>query len=124
MRGRIVKYQKTHIEKTSKDYWQYVGNGEDQREHPLANPDSIAAPEEEERSEELLAILAVLDEGGENVLTKRERRAFQLIVREALPERVAAKKMHCAQSTIQEFVCKAAVKLRKLTLSKRTLGAM
>jgi DNA-directed RNA polymerase specialized sigma24 family protein len=120
MRSRIVKQQNLSIKKSRLDYWNYVNRREDKQESILANPDLLPMIDEEERSEELLAILSVLDDGGEQILTPRERRAFQLVVREGLSERIAAKKMNCKQATIQEFVCKAAVKLRKLTLSKRT----
>lgn len=116
---KLVKFQKVR-EKNSKTTYRGHQIPFGDNETLEANPDQIAV-EPTVQSEELIAILSVLDEGGEKVLTKKQRRAFQLVVREGMSTRDAAKRMHCKYQTVQGFVQSAAVKLRKLTLSKRCL---
>lgn len=99
-----------------KDYWDSVRK-RDGIEGVLANPDLLAAPEIIQ-SEELRAILEVIDDGGEKVLTKKQQKAFQLVVREGKSLRTAAKKMHCSHEMVNQFLKAGVVKLRKLTLTK------
>lgn len=83
----------------------------------LGDPDLL--PENiEPVSDELEAILAVLNEGGLQVLSKQEREAFQLVVVEGLSEREAAKKMSCSRGTLQVYITRGSKKLRKLCRPK------
>lgn len=116
--GLIVIHQPVHVRKHSVDYWDYVRRSKNMQESKLANPDLVEEHTGPEKSEELLAIIAVLDEGGEKILTKRQRRAFQLVVREGKSLREAAKKMHCSYEMVRQFIKSGAVNLRKLTLTK------
>lgn len=118
MKTRIVQQQKVHSKQSKLTYWDYVEKSPLQQENALSNPDLCAMPESALPSEEQTAILAILDEGGEQILTKREHRAFQLVVRQGLTEREAAKRMGCTFQSVQVFVRRAGVKLRKLCLSK------
>lgn len=115
--GLIVVNQEVEVKKTYKTYWDHVRSKEG-IESPLGNPDLLPEGTEPEKSEELLAIIAVLDQGGEAVLTKRQRRAFQLVAREGKTLRQAAKKMKCSHVNVKLFLVAGAVKLRKLTLTK------
>lgn len=97
-------------------FWNDMHNRE-KKESYKNNPDKLAV-NVEVKSEELIAILEVLDEGGEQVLTKKQRRAFQLVVREGYTERDAALKMRCSQATLQEHIKLAVKKLRSLCQAK------
>jgi len=123
--GLIVVNQKVRVKKGGKTYWEYANSQGSQQlhrdsgeENPFANPDVLAEPNESVKSEELLAIISVLDEGGEKILTKRQRKAFQLVVREGKSLREAGKKMHCSYEMVRQFIKSGAVNLRKLTLTK------
>lgn len=116
--GLIVTNQPTNVLKGARQYWDFVANSKDGGENVLANPDSLPEKQEEAKSEQLLAIIAVIDEGGEKILTKRQRRAFQLVVREGKSLREAAKKMKCSYENVRQFLVAGAVKLRKLSLTK------
>lgn len=76
--GLIVINQPVNVKFTKLTYWDYIEKKQNSNEPALANPDLLPMPEEPEKSEELLAITEVLDQGGEKILTKRQRRAFQL----------------------------------------------
>jgi predicted DNA-binding protein (UPF0251 family) len=100
----------------TKDFWSSLSSS-GKKESYQNNPDLIAEvccvmPEE------LIAILEVLDEGGERILTPKQRRAFQLVIRENYTERAAAIKMKCDESTVREHVTAAAKKLRSLCQTK------
>lgn len=86
----------------------------------LANPDMLPEWPLKEQSEALDAILEVIDEGGEQVLSPREKKAFQLIVREGLSEREAAKRFRprISRRAVVTYVRRASVKLRKLCQPK------
>jgi DNA-directed RNA polymerase specialized sigma24 family protein len=75
-------------------------------------PESLPLPPE------LEAILEIIDQGGEKVLSQREKKAFQLVVREGLSYRKAAAKMGCSFHSVEQYVKRAAVKLRKLCQTK------
>lgn len=66
----------------------------------------------------LQAILDVLDDGGEKVLTPKQRKAFQLVVREGRSERIAARLMGISRSSLTDLVKAGAKKLRILALTK------
>lgn len=90
----------------------------DWEEFRAANMDTVAAPEAPSLSPELYAILEVIDEGGEQILSKREKTAFTMVVREGLSFRHAARKMGCSFHSVEQYVKRAAVKLRKLCQTK------
>lgn len=121
---KLVKFQRTRERVSTKKYSDHQRYFDQRTETIEANPDQLAAAEPEIQLEELIAILSVLDDGGEKILTPKQRRAFQLVVREGLSTRDAAKKMRCSYQNVQQFVESAAVKLRKLTLSKRCLDGL
>ena len=82
------------------------------------DPDTLTAPEEQLKDTLLEAILEVLDDGGEKVLTPKQRRAFQLIVREGVSYRETARKMRVNVNAVQDLVKAGAKKLRILALTK------
>lgn len=95
-----------------KNYWNSLYEN-DKKESYKSNPDLLGNTENTQ-SEELIAILTALDEGGEQVLTRKQRRAFQLVVRENKTEVEAAKMMNCSPSTLRGHVQDGAKKLRML----------
>jgi len=75
-------------------------------------------------SDELAAAIAVLTEGGELILSLREKQAFQLVVREGISYSAAAKVMSkggrrvISKSAVQIYVKRAGAKLQKLCAAK------
>ena len=110
--GTTMRVNKCKPCGSSSPYWNWV------EENEAYDSDSIAAPEPKKVEPLLQAILDVLDEGGEKVLTKQQKRAFQLVVREGLTYRAAAKEMKIKESSVYEFVQAGAKKLRILALTK------
>jgi hypothetical protein len=96
----------------SSPYWDWVGENE------AYDSDSIAAPVPAVSSPLLQAILDVLDEGGEKVLTVAQKKAFQLIVREGLTYRAAAKELGIKESSLHQSMALATKKLRVLVSAK------
>jgi len=82
------------------------------------DPDTLPYIASETNDSLLQAILDVLDEGGEQVLTPKQRKAFQLIVREGLSYRETAKKMRVSVNAVVDLVKAGAKKLRILSLTK------
>jgi DNA-directed RNA polymerase specialized sigma24 family protein len=108
-------------------YWDWVGEkGYVEGIHDVhlieavakGDPDILPFVESRPSSDLLDAILEVLDDGGEQVLTPRQREAFQLIVREGVSYRETARKMHVSIHAIQDLVQAGAKKLRVLSLTK------
>jgi DNA-directed RNA polymerase specialized sigma24 family protein len=116
MRQRIVKHQKLSDSRSRLDYWGYISKNV-RSEAAQANPDSLAC-EDKAISDELDVALRALNAKAELLLTKKQRRAFQLVVREGITERDAAKKMACTYQAVQSLVKGAAVKIRKFILLK------
>ena len=81
-------------------------------------PDTLPAPEPQPKEPLLEAILEVLDDGGEKVLTPKQKKAFQLIVREGVSYRKAAKILRVSIGAVQCLVAAGAKKLRILALTK------
>lgn len=96
----------------SSPYWNWMAD------RGIGDPDSVGTEDVKHVEPLLQSILDVLDEGGEQVLTKRQRTAFQLVVREGLSYRAAAREMRVRVSTVHEFVQAGAKKLRILSLAK------
>jgi len=96
----------------SSPYWDWIGENE------AYDSDSIAAPIPAVSSPLLQAILDVLDEGGEKVLTIPQKKAFQLIVREGLTYRAAAKELGIKESSLHQSMVLAIKKLRVLVSAK------
>jgi len=75
-------------------------------------------------SDELAAALAVLTEGGELILSLREKQAFQLVVREGVSYGAASKIMSkgsrrpFSKSAVQMSVKRAGAKLQKLCAAR------
>lgn len=84
----------------------------------VCDPDTLEAPEVKQAEPLLQAILDVLDEGGEQVLTKKQQKAFQLLVREGLSYRATARQMRVSVRAVQDLVAAGAKKLRILALTK------
>lgn len=82
------------------------------------DPDILPVPEARPSDPQLEAILSVIDEGGEQVLTPKQRKAFQLIVREGRSYRETAKAMKVNINAVQDLVKAGAKKLRILCLTK------
>ena len=124
LRPRLVKWQRLNVldnRNTNYGSWlnaQYssFSVSGDVREDPRANPDVIAAPDEPVASDQLHAILTALDRGGEKLLTKRQRKVFQLILREGKTFQQVANRFKCTPQAIDQCLNRAAVKLRKLAL--------
>lgn len=106
-------------------YWNWVKKNnkcsEDgiYQESALSNPDSIEAPSKFHCAcDELDAILEVLEEGGEQVLSGKEKQAFQYVVREGYSLRDAAKLMNVSWHSVYTYVKRGARKLRVLCQTK------
>ena len=108
-------------------YWDWVGEKgyvEGIRDRHLiesvakGDPDILPAPEPGSNDPLLEAILDVIDEGGEQVLTKKQQRAFQLIVREGVSYRATARKLRISIHAVQDLITAGAKKLRILALTK------
>lgn len=82
------------------------------------NLSQFPEPEIRDKSEELQAIVAVLNEGGLDGLTVRQRRAFRLVAIQGLTYREAGQRMGISAETVHEHVKAAGVKLRKLCEDK------
>ena len=82
------------------------------------DPDTMAAPEHKDPERLLQAILDVIDEGGELVLTPRQHKAFQMIVREGVSYGQTAKTMRITKHAVEDLVKAGAKKLRILALTK------
>jgi len=76
--------------------------------------DDIPAPSEPVYDAQLDSVLEALNDGAEDVMTAKERKAFQLIVREGKTYTVVAKLMHLPRGAVQQLVTRAAKKLRIL----------
>lgn len=112
----IVKHQKLSTVRSKLDYWKHLSKFS-KIETVQGNPD-LVENSAEEASDELSILLHAINDGVEKLLTKKQRRAFQLIVREGITERQAAKKMRCSYQAIQSLVKSSAVKIRKYVLLK------
>jgi DNA-directed RNA polymerase specialized sigma24 family protein len=113
---------KMRIKSGGSPYWNYIKKNHC-GEPVEANPDSIPVSEPVP-SDELQAVLDVLDEGGEQVLSPREKDAFQLVAREGRTYGEAATIMsttygkRISRAALQMYVKRASVKIRKLCASK------
>ena len=123
MRKRIVKQQELRatdakVDKVSTERSPYRDYVESEGEESfLANPDLLPEPVIIQ-SDELEAILEVLNEGGLQVLSPREQEAFQLGVVEELPEREGADKMNVSRGAFRRYVERGAKKLKNLCRPK------
>ena len=82
---------------------------------PLAaNVDQVADREPPEPSEEMEAISHVLNNGGLDKLTVRQKRAFRLVMLQGLTFREAGRIMSIRPQTVQEHVAAAACRLKKM----------
>lgn len=108
----------------SSPYWKWVeSSGKhfkdcETNECKAANPDILEFKEKSYTGMELEAILEILDEGGEQILSDKQKIAFQLVVREGLSYGEAASKMRLKKQTVHEYVKSASKKLYRLTLTK------
>lgn len=82
------------------------------------NPEQFPEATEPEQSDELKAAIEVLNEGGLDRLTVRQRRAFRLVVIQGLSLRDAAKRMNINPMTVWEHVEAAGKRLKKLCEDK------
>lgn len=83
-----------------------------------ANPSQFPESEEQDQSDELKAVIEVLNEGGLDKLTLRQRRAFRLVAIQGLTYREAASRMGISAETVYEHVKAAGARLRKLCEDK------
>ena len=83
-----------------------------------ANPDRLPAKVEPEKSEELKAAIEVLNEGGLQVLTNRQRMVFTMVVMQGLSLRAAARIMGISHQVAGEHLVAAGKKLRGLCRPK------
>lgn len=83
-----------------------------------ANPSQFAEPPEHIQSDELQAIREVLDEGGLDRLTTRQRRAFKLVLIEGLSYRKAGRRMAISAQTVREHVLAAGKRFKKMCEDK------
>lgn len=107
----------------SSPYWDYVTNSRENFYDGTIKEPIEANPEIETETpiikDPLLdAILEVLDEGGEQVLSKREKEVFQLLVREGLSQEKTAKKLGISRRACREHVKRIASKMRRLCSPK------
>lgn len=84
-----------------------------------ANTDQFNAEKHEpEQCDELKAIIQVLNEGGLDTLTIRQKRAFKLVMLQGMSYRQAATRMGIGWTSVEDHVKAAAKKLRKLCEDK------
>lgn len=82
------------------------------------NPAQFPEATEEDRSDELKAIVEVLNDGGLEKLSVRQRRAFRLVAIQGLTYAAAGKQMNISAMTVYEHVRAAGVRLKKLCEDK------
>lgn len=82
------------------------------------NPSQFPEPTEPDQSDELKAALDVLNNGGLEQLTTRQRRAFRLVVIQGLSLREAGRIMAIHPSTVEEHVQAAGKVLKRLCEDK------
>ncbi len=117
MRQRIVKHQKLRNSKGGyKNYtdWREASGKEEPME---AEPDNLPGIDPYE-GEELKAIVAVLNEGGLDILTPKQREIFQLVVVEGKSLGEAAQILQLSKPAIQQRLNLAAKKLRIICYTK------
>lgn len=118
-----VRPSKPH-ERGRSPYWEWTHrhcptDGEGRTVEPRgANPSQFPEAVEQDQSDELKAALAVLNEGGLEKLTVRQRRAFRLVVIQGLSLRKAARQMNISAVTVWEHVREAGKRLKKLCEDK------
>lgn len=83
-----------------------------------ANLDQFPGKPEPERSEEMEAVIELLNSGGLDRLPVRQRRAFKLVALEGLTYKEAGKRMNISAMTVHEHVRDAGRKLRKMCEDK------
>ena len=98
----------------SSPYWNWVDD------NATGDPDYVGVEDSKGADPLLQSVLDTLDEGGEQVLTKKQRIAFQLVVREGMTYRAAARTMRIPVSYAHDLVKAGAKKLRILSLTKLT----
>lgn len=88
------------------------------REPSGGDPSQFAEAIEETRSDEMQAIVDVLNEGGLESLTVRQRRAAKLVLIEGMTYRQASRRMGISAMAVHGHVRSAGKKLRKLCEEK------
>jgi DNA-directed RNA polymerase specialized sigma24 family protein len=76
--------------------------------------DDIPAPADPLYDGQLDSVLEALNNGAEDLMTAKERKAFHLVVRLGYNYPVAGKKMGLPRGAVQQLVVRAAKKLRIL----------
>lgn len=76
--------------------------------------DDIPAPEDPAYNAQLDSVLEALNNGAEDLMTAKERKAFHLVVRMGYNFPTAGKKMRLPRGAVQQLVIRAAKKLRIL----------
>lgn len=76
--------------------------------------DDIPAPAKPVYDAQLDSVLEALNDGAEDLMTAKERKAFQLIAREGKTYTMAAKTMRLPRGAVQQLVKRASKKLRIL----------
>lgn len=79
-----------------------------------ANVDQLSEKSESEDTEEMAAIKHVINSGGLDKLSVRQRRAFKLVLLQGLTYAQAARRMGISAMTVHEHVKAAGKKIRKL----------
>lgn len=111
-------------EKKNGPYWSWVdrhsrpdefGNAV---EPAGAAPDRFIGPDTGAPSDELRAVIEVLDEGGLDRLTVRQRRAFKLVLIAGMTYAEAARRMGIRPQTVREHVLAAGKKVREMCKDK------
>lgn len=83
-----------------------------------ANPDRLPAPADFDKSPELQAAVEVLNEGGLQVLTERQRQVFQGVVLQGLSLRRVARALGISHQVAGDHLRTAGKKLRLLCQPK------
>lgn len=122
---RLIKGNRLQVKtmkKSESPYWDWVnqhasktGDG-DMLEPVEANPDSIAAYVND--NDKLQAAITVLQEGGESVLSPREKEVFQFVVREGKSMRDVAKQLSVSPMTVSRALKTLGSKLKRLCAAK------
>lgn len=89
-------------------YWAWMGLSN------ASEVDSIPAPDDTPFDPQLDSVMEALNNGAEDLMSSKERKAFQLVVREGLSFTQASKIMKVKSPTVHKLVERAARKLRIL----------
>jgi DNA-directed RNA polymerase specialized sigma24 family protein len=109
-KDKLVQWQRLDEKKCQpcgeqSPYWSWMAGGREPE---------VEAPTEPPHDPQLDSVMDALNNGAEDLMSTKERQAFQLVIREGLTYSQAAKTMRVKSPTVHKLVERAAKKLRIL----------